>query len=164
MKLMLGQQVKFLLRVFAFIFATLSGNPSFSLDLEEQLVASRCEIEEARRWEIDLENRHEAFQHVALGAVAVVNARGVSLEDCLQDIPVRAREVATHGISYGVGATLSAAQLHSGHELRHLEPSFLDTDRLEDQEDLIGDFTNAGEAIAVIIHVEDVVNNVFSRP
>ena len=62
---------------------TLSGNPSFSLDLEEQLAASRREIEEAHHREIDLENRHETLQHVALGVVAVVNARGVSLEDRL---------------------------------------------------------------------------------
>jgi hypothetical protein len=45
-----------------------------------------------------------------------------------------------------------------------LEPSFPDTDQLEDQEDLIGDFVDATEAITVIIHVEDVVNNVFSEP
>jgi hypothetical protein len=65
---------------------TLSGNPSFSLDLEEQLAASCHEIEEARHQEIYLENRHETLQLVALGTVVVVNARGVSLEDCLQDI------------------------------------------------------------------------------
>ena len=51
--------------------------------------------------------------------------------------------MATHGVRYGVGATLVATQLHLGHELRHLEPSFPDTDQLEDQEDLIGDFTDA---------------------
>ena len=62
---------------------TLSDNPSFSLYLEEQLAASRCEIDEARRWEIDLENHHETLQRATLGAVAAVNARGVSLEDRL---------------------------------------------------------------------------------
>ena len=77
---------------------------------------------------------------------------------------VHAREVATHGVRYGAGATLAAAQPRSGHELRHLEPSFSDTDRLEDQEDLIGDFTDAAEAIAVTIHAQDVVNNVFLGP
>ena len=61
----------------------LSGNPSFSLDLEQQLAASRRETEEARRREIDLENRHETLQHAALGVVAAVNARGVSLKDRL---------------------------------------------------------------------------------
>jgi hypothetical protein len=81
MKLMLGQLVKFLLRVFAFIFVTLFGNSSFSLDLEEQLATSRLEIKEARRWEINQENHHETLQCAALGAVAAVNARGVSLED-----------------------------------------------------------------------------------
>ena len=45
----------------------------------------------------------------------------------------------------------------------HLEPSFLDTDRLEDQEDLIGDFTDAAEPVVVIIYGEDV-NNVFLGP
>ena len=46
---------------------TLSGNPSFLLDLEEQLAASRHEVEEARRQEIDLENRPSPsnVQHLA---------------------------------------------------------------------------------------------------
>ena len=128
------------------------------------MAASHSEIEEAHRREIDLENRHETLQRAALGAVTAVNARGVSLEDRQQDIPVCAREVATHGVRYGAGAALAVVQLRSGHELRHLEPGFPDTDRLEDQEDLIGDFTYTAEAIAVIIHAEDVVNNVFLGP
>ena len=72
--------------------------------------------------------------------------------------------MATHGVRYGAGAALDAAQLHSGHELHHLEPTFLDTNQLEDQKDLIGDFTDAAEAIAVTIHAQDVVNNVFLGP
>ena len=86
---------------------TLSDNPSFSLDIEEQLAASHREIEEARHREIDLENHHETLQHAALGTVVAVNTRGVSLEDCLQDISVRAREVATHGVCYGASAALA---------------------------------------------------------
>ena len=69
--------------------------------------------------------------------------------------------MATHGVHYGAGVALAAAQLRLGHELRHLEPGFPNTDRLKDQEDLDGDFTDVAEAIAVIIHAEDVVNNVF---
>jgi hypothetical protein len=80
------------------------------------------------------------------------------------DIPVHAKEVATYGVCYGASATLAAAQLYSGHELRHLEPSFLDIDQLEDQKDLIGDFTDAAEAITVTIHAQDVVNNIFLGP
>jgi hypothetical protein len=72
--------------------------------------------------------------------------------------------VATHGIHYGAGATLATVQLRLGHELPHLEPGFPNTDWLEDQEDLIGDFTDAVEAIAVTIHAQDVVNNVFFGP
>ena len=62
---------------------TLSGNLSFSLDLEEQLAASCREIEEAHHREIDLENRHETLQRATLSAVAAVKARGVSLKDRL---------------------------------------------------------------------------------
>jgi hypothetical protein len=72
--------------------------------------------------------------------------------------------VATHGVHYGASAASATVQLCSGHELRHLESSFPDTDRLEDQEDLIGDFTDATEAIAGIIHAEDIVNIVFPGP
>ena len=79
---------------------------------------------------MDLENCHEILQRITYGAVAAINARGVSLEDRLQDIPVRAREVTTHGDRYGAGAALAAVQLRSGHKLRHLKPSFPDTDRL----------------------------------
>jgi hypothetical protein len=61
-----------------------------------------------------LENHHETLQRVALGAVAAVNTKGVSLEDHLQDISVHAREVATHGACYSASATLAAAQLLQG--------------------------------------------------
>ena len=72
--------------------------------------------------------------------------------------------MATHSVRYGAGAALAAARLRLVHELRHLEPGFPDTDWLEDQENLIGDCTDAVEAIAVTIHAEDVVNNVFLGP
>ena len=71
--------------------------------------------------------------------------------------------MATHGVRYGAGAALAAMQLRLGHD-RHLKSGFSDTDRLEDQEDLIRDFTNAAEAIAATIHAQDVVNNVFLGP
>ena len=62
---------------------TLSDNPSFLLDLEEQLTTSCRKIEVAHHWEIDLESHHEILQWAAHDVVAEVNARGVSLEDRL---------------------------------------------------------------------------------
>jgi dienelactone hydrolase len=56
--------------------------------------------------------RPSNVQHLA--QFAAVNARDVSLEDHLQDIPVCAREVAIHGICSGASAALAAAQLCSG--------------------------------------------------
>jgi len=53
--------------------------------------------------------------------------------------------VATHGVHYGASASLAVAQLRLGHDIHHLEPGFLDTNGLEDQGDLIGDFSDATE-------------------
>jgi hypothetical protein len=72
--------------------------------------------------------------------------------------------VVTHGVHYGGGAALAVAQLRSGYKLHHLKPGFLDIDRLEDQDDQIEDFIDAAEAITMIVHAEDVVNNVFLGP
>jgi hypothetical protein len=62
---------------------TLSDNPSFSLDLDEQLVASCHEIDESHYRETNLENPHEILQWATLGIVGAVNAKGASLEDYL---------------------------------------------------------------------------------
>ena len=92
----------------------------------------------------------------AVSSVTRATEDGIVLPHLFMELPLTPK---TNG--YGAGAALVAAQLRSGHELRHLEPGFPDTDRLEDQEDLIGDFTDAAEAIIVTIHAQDVVNNVF---
>lgn len=51
-----------------------------------------------------------------------------------------------------------------GHDLRRLEPNFSDNSNPDDQEELIGDFTTASEAITVVINVEDVINSTFLGP
>jgi len=49
------------------------------------------------------------------------------------------------------------AQLHSGHDLRLLEPGFpVGTDEGE-MEELTGDFTTTVEAIMAATHVRDIV-------
>jgi hypothetical protein len=81
-------------------------------------------------------------------------------------IPVRLQILslyASTGVN-SVSTALAAAQLCSGHQLCHPEPSFPDTNRLENPEDLIGDFIDVAKAIAVTIHAQDVVNNVFLGP
>ena len=65
---------KISLKSLSFYIRTLFDNPSFSLDFEEQLVASCRKIEEAHRRKIDLESRHEILQWATQGAVAAVNA------------------------------------------------------------------------------------------
>jgi hypothetical protein len=38
-----------------------------------------------------------------------VNARGETMEECLQDVPVRIWEIALHGVRSGVADALAAA-------------------------------------------------------
>ena len=111
-----------------------------------------------------LENLLDTLQLAAFDAVRAVNSRGLSLKDHLRDVLARVKEVATHGIHQSVSAALATAQLRFGHELCHLEPGFPHTDRPEEQEELVGDFTAAVEAIAGAIRAQDVVNNLFLGP
>jgi hypothetical protein len=126
-----------------FIFMTFYRTVFAFLALEAQLAASRHETEEARRRKNNLENSHESLQRAALGTVRAV------LEDRLQAIPARVREVVTHEIHQGAGAALAAAQLRSGRDLRRLEPGFPDDSTPEEQE-LVGDL-EVQMAAAVII-------------
>lgn len=63
----------------------------------------------------------ETLQLVVNDAAGALNAQGNMLEICLQDIPVRAREVALHGV-----------QMRSGHDLRLLQPGYPDNEDPDD--------------------------------
>jgi len=83
---------------------------------------------------------------------------------CLHDIPNRAREIALHGVRHGVTVALAVAQVCSGFELGLLPLGFPVTDRPEDHESLIEDFSNAANTIAFSSPTEDIVNKVFLGP
>jgi hypothetical protein len=82
----------------------------------------------------------------------------------LQDIPVRAREVALHGARRGATVALAIAQVCSGHDLRLVEPGFPEGEALDDYQDLVEDFEGASDAMANITSAEEVINNVFLGP
>jgi hypothetical protein len=94
-------------------------------------------------------------------ASKVVKARGALLADRLQDIPNHVREVAMHGVRQGMASALAIAQIHSGRELRHLQPDFPKGDELADYNDLISDFEGIAETISNEIDTDGVVNKVF---
>jgi hypothetical protein len=64
----------------------------------------------------------EALQLVVDDAVGALNARGDILAARLQDIPVRAREVALRDVRHGATVALAIAQVRSGQDLRSVEP------------------------------------------
>ena len=91
-----------------------------------------------------------------------VNARGSSIDVRLQDIPVRAREIALDGVRHGASVALTAAQVQTGYELHAMETGFPVGDGPEEHEDLMEEFVVAAEAIVDITSAQDVVNKIFS--
>ena len=94
-------------------------------------------------------------------AVDAVNARGSLIDARLQDVSVRVREIALHGIRHGAAVALTAAQVQTGHDLHAMETSFPIGDGPEEHEDLLEEFVMAAEAIVDITSAQDVVNKVF---
>jgi hypothetical protein len=105
--------------------------------------------------------KSEAIQLVMNNATGPLNARGDLLANCLLDIPVRAREIALHGVRLGTAVALTIAQVNSEHELRWLQPSFAKGD---DHHELVEDFIGHTEAVVNTSSAEVIMNNVFFSP
>ena len=48
-----------------------------------------------------------------------------------------------------------------GHDLRLVEPGFLEGEDLDDYQDLVEEFEGAGNTMANITSAEEVINNAF---
>ena len=103
----------------------------------------------------------ESLQLAANAATDAVNARGSSIDARLQDVPVRVREIALHGVHHGAVVALTTAQVQTGYELHAMETGFLMGDGPKEHEDLLAEFTIAAEAVVDITSAQDVVNKVF---
>ena len=104
------------------------------------------------------------LQEMALALINDVNPEGLFLKDCLWAMPAHVRMVVFHGVRHGAALALVAAQLHSSHDLRLLEPGFPVGANKHGQEKLISDFTTATEAIVAIPHAGNVVLDAFFGP
>ena len=91
----------------------------------------------------------------------IVNARGSSIDARLQDILVRVREIALHGVRHGAAVVLTAAQVQMGYKFRAMETGFPMGDGPVEHEDLLEEFTIAAKAVVDITSVQDVVNKIF---
>ena len=77
----------------------------------------------------------ESLQLAANAAVDAVNARGSLIDARLQDIPVRAQDIALHGVRHGASVALAATQVQTGHDLHTMEVGFPTDDGPEEHED-----------------------------
>ena len=103
----------------------------------------------------------EDLQLAVNNAAGALNAWGDLLVNRLQDIPLRAREIALHGIRHGATVALTIAQVLSGHEVRWHLPSFTSCDN---HHDLVVYFEGAADAVANTSSAKGIVNNVFFSP
>ena len=110
---------------------------------------------------IALEAQIHALHQAANGAATTVNARGNLLVDLLQDIPNRAKKIATHDVRQGAATALAVAQPYTRHNLILLEPVFPEGEGRAGFDDLIVQFDVTANAIANEISADSVVTKVF---
>ena len=103
----------------------------------------------------------ESLQLAANAAVDAINARSSLIDARLQDVPIRVREIALHGVRHGAAVALTVAQVQTRYELHAMETGFPMGDGPEEHEDLLEEFVMAAEAIVDIISAQDVVNKVL---
>ena len=91
-----------------------------------------------------------------------MNARGETELSRLEDVVPRIREVALHGVSYGVTRGLAAVELQSGADLiGSLSSSFVEEQTHPDFNSFTDDFAPLSNALANTTSVEDIINKVF---
>ena len=110
---------------------------------------------------IALEAQIQALHQAVNGAATTVNARGDLLVDRLQDIPNRAKQIATHGVRQGAVTILAVVQTCSEHNLLLLEPVLPEEDGRAGFDDLVVQFDVAANAISNEVSADSVVNKVF---
>ena len=121
------------------------------------MAASRGEMEELR-WRLDdLEECYEALSRAALDLVGILGTGGLLLLDHLRGIPDQVERVVELGIRWGAMVAFAAAQLHSGRDLRWLEPGFPEGTTLRERERLADDFAGAAGFIAAEVSISNLV-------
>jgi hypothetical protein len=94
--------------------------------------------------------------HQATDVVAdYMRAQGEHREECLLDIPEYFRDTMEFGIHCRAVVALAAAQVRSGHELRHLV-GFSEGEGASDHDELVEDFDEAADAAVAEMPAEEV--------
>ena len=110
---------------------------------------------------IALEAQIQALHQAANDAATTVNARGDLLVNRLQDIPNRARQIATHDVRQGAATALAVSQTCTGHNLLLLEPIFPEGEGRAGFDDLVVQFDVTANAIANEVSADSVVTKVL---
>jgi hypothetical protein len=107
-------------------------------------------------------NHYTVLKQAATVIIRAVLPSGRGLLQRVQALPVRVKEVVTHGVRRGAMAALAAAHLCLQPEvdLRAVEPGFSpEVPGDVDVEELVADFSAAANTIAVVVSVEHVIQD-----
>jgi hypothetical protein len=95
--------------------------------------------------------------HQAMDVAAdYMRAQGGHWEERLLDIPEHFRDAMEFGIHCRAVVALAAAQVRSGHELRHLV-GFSEGEGAADHDELFEDFDKAVDAVIAEVPAEEVI-------
>jgi uridine phosphorylase len=109
-------------------------------------------------------SQHNSLRTSTAIAVNAINAQGVMLTSCLQDVLEHVREIAIHGIRHGAAVALASAQVCSGYELHHLPRGFPLTSDRSIHAALVEDFSDEANTIAFNSSAVEIIEKVFSGP
>jgi hypothetical protein len=110
-----------------------------------------------------LEAQIQALHQAANRAATTVNARGDLLVHHLQDIPNRARQIATHGVRQEAATALAMTQTCTRHNLLLLEPVFPEGEGRAGFNDLVVQFDVTANAIVNEVSADSVVTKVLVK-
>ena len=108
-----------------------------------------------------LESQLQALHLAAATAITVVNARGATIVDRLQDIHQRAQDIAGHRVRLGAAVALATVQSQLEYDLWHFHSAIPEGEDRRVLKELVLEFDEAARTISAEVNVEAVVNRVF---
>lgn len=108
---------------------------------------------------IQYRDLHAALLEASGGVLDVLSPVGVSVEECLGNVPGRFSEVIHHAVRRGAALALAAAFLRSSEDLRDMASACPPMEKPDDIGALAMEFRGAAGAIAEFESIEDIIRS-----
>lgn len=102
---------------------------------------------------------HVALLEACGGVLDVLSPVGVSVKECIGNVPRWFLKVIHHAVRHGASLVLAASFLWGSEDLRDMASGFPPMEKLDDADALAMEFRGAAGAIAESKRVEDVIRS-----